>query len=133
MLVGGFTLLAAILTQIISALLEGRKQRREDARRWDSERRRIYAEFIQNMDNGMSVVHKNWTNSEVAWKDITDAVRKAKVHKYELDLIASKPVRNEVQALWFTIAEGVEKNRGGDKSRQGQKEFLESYRRQEKG
>ncbi|WP_444949635.1 hypothetical protein [Micromonospora ureilytica] len=131
-LVGVFTLLAAILTQISAALLERKKQRREDMRRWDVERRRVYAEFLQAMDQSMTELHRNWAKSPPPWNDIFEAAHKAKILRYEVDLIASKSVRNEAAAFWQTIGDGLKARRSNDDSKERQKAFLNSFNTQAK-
>jgi hypothetical protein len=46
-LVGVFTLLAAILSQAVVILLDARRSKRENERRWDEEKREAYLEFAR--------------------------------------------------------------------------------------
>jgi hypothetical protein len=108
---GLFGLVGVAVAQFVAVRLERTRHRREDTRRWHSERRQTYAEFL-------AATYTLYRHATDHWDDPDSSEEKALLREavlkvQEVLLIASQPVADAAVNLHRRLHEGV-KARTGD-------------------
>ncbi|WP_121685160.1 hypothetical protein [Micromonospora sp. BL1] len=107
LLAGLFGLGGVAVAQVVAIRLEGVRNRREDQRRWHTERRHVYASFLA----AAYAVYRHIRSSPrdeayaLRWRELTDDLT---VRHQEVHLLASTPVTAAAQALLAQLREFAE-------------------------
>lgn len=115
---GLFGLVGVAVAQLVAVRLERARTRREDTRRWHSERRKTYAEFLAATYTLYRHAGDHWDDPGTS--EEKGLLREAVLKVQEVLLIASQPVADAAVELHRRLHEGVKA-----RTKDGSGEFAE--------
>jgi hypothetical protein len=92
-LIGGLFALGGVLaTQATTIVLERLRRNRENATRWHTDRRQLYASFIVEARSIHSLIYDHW-GDDSKWNSFDNRIQDLDLKTQEIMLLATRPVR----------------------------------------
>src|SRR5690349_400254 len=106
LIAGLFAIFGVIATQTSTWFADRRRTRREDQRRWHSDRRQTYAAYIAELENAFRLVSIAWSEKSHDFDQTNETLRDARRRHQELNMLASDNTRKAALDLWNLLGVG---------------------------